>query len=193
MIRGTGQYKTFSGDMVLNRPTIFSTAGTGGDWWTAFNENISGNVGTLAFQADNSNSRIALQSLSGKTMTFTGDVVVASGRLQLQGNAAIPDNSNVTVNSGAYLRVYNSETINGLNGSGVVYGDNSSQQTLTIGGGGGGGTFSGVIGSGGTNLALVKIGSGTETLSGRTHLSARRRFPPARSSWAAAPPWRAAR
>ena len=163
-IRGIGQYKYFRGDMTLNRPTTFSTAGTGGDWWTAFNANISGNVGLLTFEADHPNSRIALQSSGGKTVNFVGDVRVASGRLQLQGNAAIPDASSVTSEAGADLRVYESETINGLNGpAGSKVTMDHGSNSLTIGAAGAGGDFAGTIqGTGGLN----KTGAGTQTLSG---------------------------
>ncbi len=56
--------------------------------------------------------------------------------------------------------------INALTGSGIVQPYNVPQATLTIGANGGSGTFSGTIQDNSSPLAILKAGTGTETLSG---------------------------
>jgi autotransporter-associated beta strand protein len=99
--------------------------------------------------------------------TYSGDTLITAGTAQYQNGNAIPDGSNVTVNSGALLLIWDaSEKINGLNGAGSVQIGNSAR-TLTVGTGGGNGSFSGVISNSGTGVvSLVKAGNGTQALSG---------------------------
>jgi fibronectin-binding autotransporter adhesin len=121
-------------------------------------------------------------SIAGGTATnassFTGNVRVTGGGVwQMQNvtyfnnnasnqNLWIPDASSVTVDPGASWYVtWGDETVDGLNGGGLVLCHGSTQpHTLTLGGGGGGGVFAGTLTGGNTSIA--KIGGGTQTLAG---------------------------
>lgn len=92
--------------------------------------------------------------------TYTGTTAVNAGTLALSGGAAIADAGAVTVASGANLVLNASEAIGSLSGTGnVTLGAN----TLTVGGTSTSTAFGGVAsGTGG----LMKVGTGTQTLSG---------------------------
>lgn len=102
--------------------------------------------------------------------TFTGNVYIASGvELDLNNGGAqvlsyIPDASSVSV-TGTLYNVNNgiNETIDGLNGNGIVKGYNNR---FTVGGNNGSGMFSGSIQNGAGPTGFTKAGSGTQTLSG---------------------------
>lgn len=119
-------------------------------------------------------------TLDNGTNSYTGDTTVAVGTLKLGASNVIPDGAakgNVIVTTTLDLNGF-SETINGLSGAGIV--DNKSSiltasSNLTIGGNNtDGNNFSGVIRNSLFNtdignsrtLALTKIGTGTQTLSG---------------------------
>lgn len=161
--------ESFTGALTLNRATTL-TSGTLNDR-TNFNGPISGTVGTLTIASTNTNARVVFNGASANT--FTGALLVdATGRLQLGVVSAarnyIPDASNVTVDGTMNLSYLlgDTETINSLNGSGAVGINNLGVlNILAVGSANGSGDFSGVI-SGGANLALTKLGTGTQTLSG---------------------------
>ncbi len=101
--------------------------------------------------------------------SFTGDVIVKSGTLQLgagDGDSTIGDTARLTVNAGATVDLAQAaETIGSLTGSGQVtsYG---GDRRLTVGGDNSS-TFSGTLTQqDNASLALTKIGSGTFTLTG---------------------------
>jgi len=105
--------------------------------------------------------------------TYSGATAVTGGTLQLGASNVIPNGSgkgDVSVAATCTLDLNSySDTINGLNGAGIV--DNTAagtSSTLTVGGNNVDSTFSGVMqnsGSSSTNN-LVKTGSGQLTLSG---------------------------
>lgn len=100
-----------------------------------------------------------------------GDTSGSTALVQLSASEQIVNTSDVTVNSGGTLDLYGfNETIDGLNGSGVVI-SNSAAATLTVGSGNeASAVFSGVLknGTSGSVLSLVKTGTGTQTLSGKS-------------------------
>jgi autotransporter-associated beta strand protein len=97
-------------------------------------------------------------TLSGAN-TFTGDVEVQDGTLELQNGAALADTVAVIVTSPGTLAVTDAETIGSLAGDGATV----LNADLTTGGNGDSTTYSGVVsGAGG----LTKAGTGTFTLSG---------------------------
>ncbi len=104
--------------------------------------------------------------------TFTGNVYVLAGSTLSVGSSQalngslkslIPDSSVVNVLGTMTVALLGrNETIDALTGSGsVTFGQVGD--TLTVGGGNGSGTFSGVISTSG---GIIKIGTGTQTLSG---------------------------
>jgi autotransporter-associated beta strand protein len=158
---------TLGGLITLNRPTTFESTVTDR---LAINGQITGNVGTLTFSGG---SRTTLQSTAND---FVGDIVVTGNGTILQASVGtvsetIPDASNVTVEAGAFLHLTSSsgaETINALNGDGVVrtFPTSALGSVLAVGSAGGSGTFSGMLTNGFSPLSLTKLGAGTQTLSG---------------------------
>jgi autotransporter-associated beta strand protein len=110
--------------------------------------------------------------LSGPN-TYEGSTNVSAGTVRLGVSEVIPDGAgkgNITVNGSLDMNG-NSETINGLSGSGVI--DNtaaSTVSTLTVGQNGQSSTFDGILQNSGGVLNLTKIGAGTLTLGGTNTL-----------------------
>ncbi len=99
--------------------------------------------------------------------TYTGQTTISAGTVQLANANAIPAASNVTDN--ATLDVHgNTIFIGALTGSSasIVTDTVATPATLDIGFTNSNGTFSGVIKNGTGNIALIKTGSGVETLGG---------------------------
>ena len=101
--------------------------------------------------------------LSGSN-SYSGGTIISAGTLQLGTTNSLPI-GNVTDNSWLDLNS-NSVTINVLSGSGIVDTIAGGTPTLTMGANGGSGTFSGTIENIGGILSLVKVGAGSQTLSG---------------------------
>ena len=153
----------YTGSLTLNRAT---TIREGTNNSTLFSGRISGNVGTLTLTATAGGTHGL--SFGNATNNFVGDVVITGGANALifgvSVAGSIPDTASVTVD-GTFLLGGVNETINALNGSGVVQ-NGTGANTLTVGGNGGTGTFSGVISNGSGALTLIKSGAGTQTLTG---------------------------
>jgi fibronectin-binding autotransporter adhesin len=120
------------------------------------------------------NSRLVL---SNNGNDYTGDTNITAGMLRSNhANGAIPDGTgkgNVVIGAEGKLELAaanESETINGLSGSGVVdVGVNTGNSTLTVGNNDATSQYDGVIkntGTGAIAFNLTKIGSGTLTLTG---------------------------
>ena len=161
-ITGTGNNNLFA-DVTINRDVVFDS--NAADRTDYLNIKGSGNVTVTG------TNRTIFLSVS----TFTGNVTVATtgsaGYLQIGTVSGsqnyIPDTASVTVQSGSRLALsIAAESIDGLNGGGLV--DlNSANCVLTVGASGGSGSFSGTLANNGANtLSLTKAGSGTQTLSG---------------------------
>jgi len=104
--------------------------------------------------------------------TYSGNTVINGGLLQLGNPQAIPGGAgagNVTVNGQLDL-AGNSPAINGLNGSGSIQ-NSSGSSTLTVGANNASGSYSGTITDASGSIALVKSGSGTETLTANNNFS----------------------
>jgi fibronectin-binding autotransporter adhesin len=106
--------------------------------------------------------------LSNANNNYAGGTTISAGTLQLGVDNAIPGATvagNVTANSVLDLNGHNL-TINGLTGTGTIETSSGSGAILTIGANGSGGTFSGIIQNSVGALTLVKVGAGTENLTG---------------------------
>jgi outer membrane autotransporter protein len=103
--------------------------------------------------------------LSGSN-TFTGELTVSEGTLDLRNGAAVSDAVTVSIASGAALGITDSETVGALAGSGNV--NISAGQTLTTGSNDASTVVSGVISGDGV---LVKTGSGSMALAGKNTYS----------------------
>ena len=110
----------------------------------------------------------AMLVLTG-TNTFGGNLFISPGTVRIANGAAVPDSAEVTLQAGSIFDVNNStETVGSLRslsaGSQIALGSG----TLTIGGDNTSKTFDGVISGTGN---LVKIGTGTQTLTGASTFS----------------------
>ncbi len=126
---------------------------------TTFSGTISGNVGGGFFGKAGTGTMTITQPL-----TYAGATRVNNGTLRLSGNGRLPDNSDVLV-SAVWDLNSQSDTIDALTGAGSVL---LGSGTLTVGANNGSGDFAGVISEAGSASqgALVKVGSGRQTLSG---------------------------
>jgi fibronectin-binding autotransporter adhesin len=166
-VGGSGDNNQFT-NIVLERDVVFDS--NGGD--RTDYENITG-TGNITV---NGSGRTVFPTTGAN---WNGDVTVNStGGLQVgvasTGGNRIPDSSDLTINSGGIVRLSTtSETIAGLNGAGTL-GTNSPSggtATLSLGFGDGNGNFTGLLQAGGGTLAITKIGTGTQTITGtNTHI-----------------------
>ena len=158
---------TYAGDTVINAGALEITA-----------SNIAGNVSnnaTLVFNqgADGSyggtvsgNGDLVKQGNGTLTLTgnssYTGATLVDSGTLAVGAGGSLASSSGVGLAAGSTLDLSaaGNQTVGALNGAGGTV--NIGGNTLTLNGSGNG-SFSGVIAGSG---ALVKDGSGTQTLTG---------------------------
>ena len=175
---------TVSGTVTLNATSSFEAAT---EWGNGSKLTLSGKItgtGGAAIKGYTSTySHYGTVIFSNSTNDYAGDTVIETGTLQLGASEVIPHGTgkgNVVLNAGTSvagildLNGFN-ETINGLSGTtGTVLGrvvnnKSGTTATLTVGAGDATATFAGILadntGTGGT-LALVKTGTGTQTLSG---------------------------
>ncbi len=168
---GSANNVVFSGTITLQRPTTL----TGGSPdRTTYTGRITGNVGTLTVTGG---LRTVFESNVGVN-DFTGNVVVTGVGTTFQVGAGtmtgenIPDTASVEVGAGTLFKLAyvagSTETIDGLNGSGIVrrHEGVSGAASLVLGAGGGSGNFGGTLENGGGTLSLTKTGAGTQVLSG---------------------------
>jgi autotransporter-associated beta strand protein len=156
-------YYNLSRPVTINAPNATS--------WVNLVRPMSGNVGTLTFNATNIGDGICILSAGN---TFTGTIVLASGNMSSYPTSLGTANP-VVMNGGTYNLLDATTpgvatTIGSLNGSGTIRAGYQTgaapNQMLSIGNDNGSGSFSGVIANGGDNMAVIKTGTGTETLSG---------------------------
>src|SRR3954469_4505372 len=106
------------------------------------------------------------------TFSNANGLMINSGTVRLANAAAIPSGNgfgNLTMLGGPLLDLGgNSQTINGLSGNGTVdeASTNAGTYTLTVGNANSNAVFSGAIQNTFGTVALTKIGTGTQTLSG---------------------------
>jgi autotransporter-associated beta strand protein len=128
--------------------------------------------GTFPGVIKNTSGTLALGKIGTGTITlsganlYSGDTTISQGTLKLGASNVLPDGSgkgNVVVNGTLDLGG-NSDTINGLSGSGTVDNSAGGSPTLTVGNNNFSSTLNGVIGGG--FVSITKIGGGTLTLNG---------------------------
>ena len=151
-----------SGDPVAPASVTFNNTTAGAGTYTLTGAAITGATG-LTKDGDG-------MLIVANANTYTGTTNITAGTLQLGNVEAIPHGpgkANVNVNVDGTLDLYGlSPTINGLGGAGIVTSSEAGDVTLTVGDGDKGGSFSGVIENGSATVALKKIGTNTQTLSG---------------------------
>jgi autotransporter-associated beta strand protein len=101
---------------------------------------------------------------SNGAKTYSGDTDLTGGLMEGLSTNALSQNSNMVISSGATLELHTySQIINALSGNGTLQNTFGGTPTLTVGQANGSGNFSGAING---SLALIKTGTGTQTLSG---------------------------
>jgi len=158
-----------SGTITANlAPAYFSSGGAPGV--VNLTGQTTGSYGlTVGTTATGKSLNVILNNGTASANNYQGDTTVLNSQntLTLALANQIPDGSsagNVTDNGTLNLGGFN-ETINGLNGSGIVDGV-SGTPTFTVGNNNATASFSGTIQNTAGTLALTKIGTGTQTLSG---------------------------
>jgi autotransporter-associated beta strand protein len=113
------------------------------------------------------NSSTSTMILSGANTSFAGAVAVTAGTLQLGNIAALNSSNTVTMSLAGTLNINgNNQTIGGLNGSAGTVTNSGAATTLTLGGSGSY-SYGGILtATTPANLAVIKSGSGVQTLSG---------------------------
>ncbi len=113
--------------------------------------------------------------LLNEVNTYGGGTVVSNGTLQVGINNAISGTGagDVAVQSSGVIDLNNNSiSINGLNGNGTVdLVSGGGASTLTIGNNNNNGAFTGILKNTTGTLALTKVGTGIETLSGANSYS----------------------
>jgi autotransporter-associated beta strand protein len=159
---GTLRVSTSGGPVVVLARDVSLQAG-GGTVEAEIGTILSGQI-TGAGSLTKTGSEIL--SLFG-TNTYTGATNVMSGQLQSDSAGAFSAASAFTVAAGAAIELRGSQqSIGSLAGAGDVMNFNVAAATLTTGFDNSSTTFSGVISDNVGLLSLVKVGSGTQTLSG---------------------------
>jgi fibronectin-binding autotransporter adhesin len=93
--------------------------------------------------------------------SYSGATTVQAGTLWIDASSDLPNATALTVNASAFLWLDNADvTAGSLAGGGTVYGSGA----LTVGGDNSSALFSGPVGAFGSSFDLVKLGSGTLTL-----------------------------
>jgi autotransporter-associated beta strand protein len=147
-----------SGPVVDNATLVYSSTGP-----LAFSNAVAGSGGL--FVLGGTLTLNGANSYSGPTQVLSGTVVASN-------SAALGTNSAVSVAGGSALSLLGTNTaIGSLAGAGTVNYNASAPGTLTVGSDNSSQTFSGVLSdANGFPLTLVKVGSGTQTFSGRVSL-----------------------
>jgi fibronectin-binding autotransporter adhesin len=122
----------------------------------------------VTFYCGTSTSGINLQNANS---TYSGNTRINYGTLQLQTVGAIPSTTELRIDLGGVLDLYDGQTITlgALSGHGKVTAKNTGgvSSTLVLGSGNSSGDFSGSIINGALgSIALSKTGTGSQTLSG---------------------------
>jgi autotransporter-associated beta strand protein len=162
---GTGGLIVQGTSFLTNGTLTVGASGTGGTLFAHVDSGKTLNDGAML--ANNGSGAVSLVKANGGTMivsgnnTYTGGTFVNGGTLQLGAADVIPNNSALTVATGATFDLNgNNETVGSINGGGSIL---NSAANFKVGSDDTSTTFSGVISGTGK---LTKVGNGTLTLSG---------------------------
>ena len=162
---------TLSGQLTLNRPTTLRGAISGDR--LAVDGKVTGPAGTITVDGG------FRTTFANTANDFTGNIIVTGAGTILQASVGttsevIPNSANVQINTGSEFWLASvggqTETIAGLNGSGIVrsynLGSLGGTRTLAFGAADANGSFDGVIANGSDPVAIRKIGLGLQSLQG---------------------------
>jgi fibronectin-binding autotransporter adhesin len=145
---------------------------------------VKTNAGVLELAGTTDNVALALRNEQGKTVlakasgpvvhAVGGGLVIYDGEVELAGSGGdqIFSNLNVVVNGGLFDLNGRAEGFGALAGTnGLVRNDDAALATLTVGENGNSGSYAGTILDGAGPIALIKVGTGTQMLTGTNTLS----------------------
>ncbi len=168
----------FGGTLTFNRSVVLQAGSTDR---TTFGSQLTGAGSVTVTSPFAVNRRIVLQRTAGSANDFLGNLTLgANAELQIGvadsiGNRTIPDTAGVAFNAGSRLRFApagsDGEALGTLSslaaGAGTVdVFTGAGTFTLTVGGDNASGAYGGSIQNSSGTLALVKTGTGTQTLDG---------------------------
>ncbi|MEB0173906.1 autotransporter-associated beta strand repeat-containing protein, partial [Undibacterium sp. CCC1.1] len=158
-----------SGGSVTNNGTTAANLTSGGDnHSSSFAGSIQDGTAALALTKTGSGKL----TLSG-TNTYSGATTIAAGSLVGAASNALSSNSHVSTAAGGTLDLGGfNQAIAALSGSaGTVTNSGASAAVLSLGGNQSSGSFAGIMQDGAASLALLKTGSGMQTLSAANNYS----------------------
>ena len=104
-------------------------------------------------------------TLSGHDNTFSGLTTISKGTVTMGTSTGLSSHSVLTIDNAGTLDINGkSIVIDGLAGTGTINNNATGAVTLTTGSSGGSGVFGGALNNGSGVIALIKAGSGTQTL-----------------------------
>ena len=153
-------------DLTITAPVALGSSQT----WSVTNTHtliVNGGVSGSAALLISGGGKVSL----GGAATYTGDTTVSAGGTLLMGAANVLPNGTGTGNMYVFgtlnLNGGNAESVNALNGSGILDNTGGSTATLTVGNNNASNTnFTGVIQNSSGTLSLVMAGTGALTLGG---------------------------
>ena len=162
-----------AGPVSIAGPNVLSISGSGID--------LSGASQDLSISAPVSVGAAQTWTVAtGRTLGISGAVsgasnltIAGTGKVSCGATDILPSGAgkgNLVIDGTLDLNG-NSQSMNGLSGSGVVDNTAPGSATLTVGNNSAGGTFSGILQNTGGSLALVKVGSVGLTLAGASTFS----------------------
>jgi len=169
---GAGEFTSANIDTLI----ALGTATTGFKSGAIFGIDTSSGSQTYASNITNPNAganAFGITKLGANTLTltgtntYTGATTVNAGTLAAGSASPLGSNSATTVSTGATLDLAGFNiSVGSLTGGGTVTNSNSAAKNLTIGGDNTSTTFSGAIQNGTGATSIIKVGTGTLTLSG---------------------------
>ena len=163
-----------SGNISLGRDVILFD---GSNDRSSFEGIISGNVSSITINGtgsySNSTGRGARVTFDNNLNSFIGKIIILAGKA-FQFNASNAANSNAIECNGDIVInsfVTTSPIMGALTGSGrvAIHPETSADASFSIGNDNGSGTFSGVILDGGGEMSIIKVGTGTQLLTGTSN------------------------
>ena len=163
-----------SGNISLGRDVILFD---GSNDRSSFEGIISGTVSSITINGtgsySNSTGRGARVTFDNNLNSFIGKIIILAGKA-FQFNASNAANSNaIECNGDIVINSFVTTTpiMGALTGSGrvAIHPETSADASFSIGNDNGSGTFSGVIIDGGGEMSIIKVGTGTQLLTGTSN------------------------
>lgn len=156
---------------VAGTHAIGSTSGANGIVISGGGTLLKTGAGLLAFDEQGTNAfKVTIQQDSGGLIDVQGGAIRNGG---WQGQDWTTNKGDLNVGAGATFDIWdgNGVIVDVLTGAGTINRGNGGASTITIGADNGTGNFTGSISDAAGSVAVTKIGTGTQTLSGANNFS----------------------